>query len=115
MNIVTIESVDEFEIKFSKGYKLYSNHEQDCCESHYIHLLDLTSDDYEGLEFDLDSEYFERIEDYGIALKPINGHPLRIPCYGNNNGYYSHNLTLVLEGNGNLTEYDITECQDVVR
>lgn len=114
MNIVTIEYVTDFTIKFSKGYKMYSHHEQDCCEMHYIHLLDLTPEDYAGLEFDLDSEYFERIEGYGIALKPINGHPLRIPCYGYNNGYYSHELTLILEDpDGNLTGHDITKCQEI--
>ena len=60
-------------------------------------------------------DFFERIPDYGIALRPINGHPVRIPGYRDNNGYYSSNLDLILtntDGRGVFKEYNITECQN---
>lgn len=74
----------------------------------------MTLADFDGLEFDLDSDdFFERIEEYGIALKPLMGFPVRIPGYGNNNGYYSDQLELVLSGKDFSKVFDISECQDV--
>lgn len=104
------------EIIFDNGMKVYSYHDPDCCESHYLSLCDLSIEDFEGLEFDLSNDdFFERIEDYGIVLKPVNGHPIRIPGYGLNNGYYSSNLSLIItntDGRSNYKHYDITECQE---
>lgn len=73
----------------------------------------MTLADFDGLEFDLTSDdFFERIEGYGIALKPLVGHPVRIPGYGSNNGYYSSRLDLVLsDRKGVLKVYDVSECQ----
>jgi len=110
LKVIKIESDS---IEFENGVKLYSEHQQDCCESHYLSMSDLTIKDFEGIEFDLSNDdFFERIEGYGIALKPIKGFPVRIPAYADNNGYYSSNLSLVLNGNGFTKSYDITECQD---
>lgn len=33
--------------------------------------------------------------------------------YGYNNGYYSANLTLVLEKDGRSEKFDVTECQEI--
>lgn len=105
--------VDEETIGFDNGLMLYSDHNQDCCESHYLSFRDLTIEDFEGLEFDLSNDsFFERAVGYGIALLPVKGHPVRVPGYGYNNGYYSTNLTLVLSDNKTFTKrFDITECQ----
>lgn len=102
------------EIVFDNGVKLYSYHDQDCCESHYLSFDDLTLLDFDGLEFDLsNNDFFRRIEDYGIELIPIRGHSVKIPGYASNNGYYSSNLKLILEDNEGsiIRRYDITECQ----
>lgn len=93
---------------------MYSNHDSDCCEHHWLSFEHLGLIDFEGLEFDLtNDEFFARIDGYGIALIPINGHPVRIPGYGSNNGYYSTNLELVISGGGINKSYDITECQEI--
>ena len=115
MENLKVIKVENDTIEFNNGVKLFSNHEQDCCENHYLSMNDLTIDDFEGLEFDLSNDdFFERIEGYGIALKPINGHPVRIPGYGLNNGYYSSNLDLVVDyPDGSQTNYHIDECQDI--
>lgn len=98
---------------FDDGTKLYSDHQRDCCEHHWLSFDDLTPLDFEGLEFDFGSEtFFKRIDGYGIELIPLFGHSVKIPGYGSNNGYYSSNLTLVIEKDGDLKEFDITECQD---
>ena len=108
-----VVKIDSDIIEFDNGIRLYSKHNQDCCESHYLFLDDLTMADFEGLLFDLSTDsFFERIEDFGIALKPSNGHPVRIPGHGYNNGYYSSNLTLVLSKEGVVIKtFDITKCQ----
>lgn len=114
MKNLKVVKIDSDSLEFENGVKLYSNHDQDCCEHHYLSLTDLTLADFEGLEFDLTNDrFFERIEYYGIALKPIKGFPVRIPGYGSNNGYYSSNLYLIITDNEKFTKtYDITECQN---
>lgn len=104
--------VDKESIKFDNGITLSSDHQSDCCESHYLSFADITIEDFEGLEFDLSTDlFFTRVDGYGIALLPVNGHPVRVPGYGYNNGYYSSQLDLVLSGDGVKKIYDITECQ----
>lgn len=75
----------------------------------------MTLVDFDELEFDLVSDdFFERIEGYGIALNPLVGHSVRIPGYGENNGYYSSELNLVLKDrNGFLKVFDISKCQKI--
>jgi len=92
---------------------LSSDHESECCEQHYLSLTDLAVTDFDGLEFDLTSDdFFERIDGYGIALKPLVGFPVRIPGYGFNNGYYSDQLDLTLsDGKGFSKVFDVSECQ----
>lgn len=97
---------------FENGYKLYSNHKQDCCENHYLDFSQLTINDFLGLEFDLDEDsFFRRIEYYGIELIPLSGWSVRVPGYAENNGYYSSDLELIVFDTENETKYDITECQ----
>lgn len=104
-----VKTVDKDSITFENGITLTSNHERDCCENHYLDFSNLKLEDFEGLEFDLSGDaFFERVEDYGIRLIPTNGHPVSIPGYGYNNGYYSSNLDLVLSDG---REFNITECQ----
>lgn len=104
--------INSEEIIFDDGSKLYSDHWQDCCESHYLDFSGLTIADFEGLEFDLSGDnFFERVEDYGIRLKPVSGHPISIAGYGANNGYYSSNLTLVIEKEKEKRNFDISDCQ----
>lgn len=111
LKVVKIESEA---ILFDNGVKLFSNHDSDCCESHYLKFDDLTDADFEGLEFNLTGDdFFRRIEGYGIELIPAKGLSVKVPGYASNNGYYSDKLDLVLvDSYGKLIrEYDITECQ----
>ena len=114
MKNLKVVKVDSDSVEFENGVKLYSNHDQDCCESQYLDFSDLKIEDFKDLEFDLtNDDFFERIEDYGIALKPINGFPVRIPGYGSNNGYYSSNIDLIVTNDKDFTKtYDISECQN---
>ncbi len=106
-------AVTSDDITFDDGHVIYSQHYQDCCESHYLSFNDLSVEDFGNLEFDLsDDDFFERVEDYGIRLIAVNGSAIPVPGYASNNGYYSSNLSLVLQyANGNRKTFDIQECQ----
>lgn len=103
-------------IYFDNGVRLYSYHEQDCCESHYLSMDDLTIEDFAGLQFDLTNyTFFNRIKDYGIELIPINGWSVKIPGYGSNNGYYSSDLDLIITDDKDFKKtYNITDCQNII-
>ena len=112
----SVSHIDDDTIYFDNGVKLSYYHEDDCCESHWLDFTHITLEDFEGLIFDLSKDdFFERIPEYGIALNPLNGHPVRIPGYGSNNGYYSENLSLILTDSSGFTikTFDITDCQEV--
>lgn len=114
MKKVKVVKITQELILFNDDTELTSDHDQECCESHYLSFSDLTLDDFEGLEFDLTNKnFFTPIHNYGIALNPINGFPVRVPGYGDNNGYYSTNLTLVIRNKYFIRTFDITECQDI--
>lgn len=101
-------------IEFEGGIKLTSDHSQDCCESHALTFDDLTMADFDGLLFDLGGEdFFRKIDGFGIELVPIEGHSVRIPGHGYNNGFYGSNLDLCISGPGINKTFDITECQDI--
>ena len=103
------------ELVFEDGTRLYSHHENDCCEGHQLCFEDLTIDDFDGLEFDLTGRaFFRRIPNYGIELIPRLGHSVKIAGHGSNNGYYSSNLILCIESDGNVRTFDITDCQTIV-
>lgn len=107
--------VDADVLRFDDRSELSSHHEHECCESHYLSFADSKLSDFEGLDFNLSSpNFFEKVEGYGIRLLPTNGHPISVPGYGSNNGYYSHELTLVLERADKTTaKFDISDCQDI--
>ena len=110
--------VDGDGLTFDDGHRIYSDHDQDCCESHWLDFSGLSLADFAGMEFDLSGDkFFERVEDFGIRLIPINGHALPVPGYGINNGYYGDNIDLVVDRistNGEcevINRFDVTECQ----
>lgn len=106
--------IENDELVFNDGTRLLSDHDQSCCESHYLDFANLDISDFDGLEFDLTSDdFFNRVEGYGIELKPINGHVVRIPGYGSNNGYYGSNIDLIIaDAKGNtIKSFDVSECQ----
>jgi len=113
MKNLKVVKVDSDFIEFENGVKLFSEHSQNCCESHFLSFEDITIQDFEGLEFDLTNDnFFKRIDGYGIELVPIEGRSVRIPGYGYNNGYYSSELELCISNEKDfLKRFDISECQ----
>lgn len=114
MNKLKVVKIGNEQLEFNDGTILSSAHAQDCCEHHYLDFDGLDINDFDGLEFNLTKDdFFNRVEDYGIELIPIKGHPVRVPGYGFNNGYYGSNIDLVMRyADGRATKtYDVSECQ----
>ena len=109
---------------FENGYTLYSEHNQDCCEWHYLDFTMLKNYNigtatgqkiniYEQ-EFDFSKGIpFKKVDGVGILLIDTQGNKYLINGYGYNNGYYSDEIELVLT-KGRLVKYryDVTECQE---
>ena len=102
--VVKVVDVSMYGISFSNGIFLESFHEVDCTETHDLYFQYASMEDFEGLEFDLSKEFFERIDGYGV----------RIPGYGSNNGYYSSVMELRLTDywSGLREIHDISDCQE---
>lgn len=107
-----ITKINYESIEFDDGSDLASVHNSNCYEEHWIHFQALDFSDVKDLDFDLNGRFFEGVDDYGIRLIPINGHPIPVPAYNTNNGYYSRELELVLSRNGEIVNsWDITKFQ----
>ena len=109
--LTKVTKVTNDSVLFDNGLELSSYHSTDCCEHHWVEFSAVGINDFDDLEFDLSTDkFFNRIPDYGIELVPVKGWSVRIPGYGNNNGYYSDKLDLTLS-DGRV--FDITDCQEV--
>jgi len=115
MNKVKVVNVGDYGITFDNGLTLSSDHSQECCETHELYFKDLSLEDFVGLEFDLSNDnFFKRVDGYGIELLPITGWPVRVAGHGDNNGYYSSQLDLILTNGKDFTKiFDISKCQDI--
>ena len=89
-----IEITDDV-IKFDNGNKITYDHEQDCCEWNYADFkqLDTIARIHEFPEM----LTFEAVEDCGFRF----GEPSSmffVPCYSEQNGYYTTNLKIYYNG-----------------
>ena len=106
---VKITNVDTCAVYFSNGAKLSSYHDADCCEYNYA--------DFEQLEeAALDTEFdwpltFEETQNYGFRFGNRPNKMFFVPCYSFQNGYYSSDVDIELNGEvvlnvGCTIEYD---------
>jgi len=92
-----IKEINSEEIIFDNGIVIGYEHYQDCCEHVYA--------DFESLKYSsiLNHNFgclsIEDVPDFGIKL---NGFP--IPCYNDQNGYYSDDLQLIIKYPNNPIE-----------
>lgn len=120
-----VEIVEEDKIVFDNGYTLEQYHSQDCCEHVYADFNVL--DNYNlstvtGKNINIrDIDFEERIENLiqpvqsaGFNMVSKIGEKFFVPCYNEQNGYYSSDLELTLHRTvafGNVEEkIDITDC-----
>ena len=122
---VKIKEIDGEFIYFTHDRMMCSHHSQSCCEWHYLDcdtLEDYTIGSHTGERINIYEQEFEwedgrgigfiRVPGDGINIYDVEGNIYFIPGRGNNNGYYSDNLTLEFHENGKIVaEYDIADCQ----
>lgn len=91
-------------VVLSNGIRVWTYHDQDCCENVYA--------DWEALDDTTFAD--ETFTDVIIEKVPYSGFRINgyfVPCYNQQNGYYSDELTLFIKyPDGRKIEMDITEC-----
>ena len=104
-----IKSVSEGRILFDNRNSITFDHYRDCCECNYA---DFTQIEPDALNYEFDEELvFENTKYYGFRFGNKNGYMFFIPCYSEQNGYYSsdvdiyYNDELVLQAYGEISEY----------
>lgn len=116
-----IKQINDREIIFDNGYILDSFHDRDCCEDVYADFEILKTYNVstktgktiniKDIEFE---EYIEKImekvEDAGFNLISKIGEKFFVPCYNDNNGYYSNEIILRLKKGEITVSIDITGC-----
>lgn len=95
-----IKEVNTNYILFDNGSRITFDHEQDCCETNYA--------DFEQLE-DLALEYefendliFEVVPENGFRFGSKGTPMFFIPCYSDQNGYYSSDIDIFYDGRHEL-------------
>lgn len=119
-----IKKIDEEIVVFDDDSELFSHHDTDWCESHYLDFSMLkhynispktgkTINIYEQ-EFDFSNGVnFKRVEGMGILLFDVEGNSYLINGYGYNNGYYSDEIILIYKKDKEEHRYDVSECQKI--
>lgn len=103
-----INMVNDSLILFDNGATITFDHSADCCEWNYA---DFEAIDPEALSYDFDMETltFEACDEgFRFGDNPV--HMFFIPCYSEQNGYYSSDIDIYLNGKQVLT----TECEEVL-
>ena len=115
-----IKEINEEKIVFDNGYELEYYHEQDCCEQVYADF-DILKDynistktgkiiNIKDIDFEEHLEYLiQGIENEGFNMISKIGEEFFIPCYNNQNGYYSSELELILKRGKAKEVMDISE------
>jgi len=109
-------------IKFDNGYELEYYHSQDCCENVYAdfeilktyNLSTKTGEKINIKEIDFEESLdnlIQEIKGTGFNITSKIGEKFFIPCYNEQNGYYSSDLELILYKSSKLKEIlDISNC-----
>lgn len=115
-----IKNITESNIIFDNGYELEAFHDRDCCEDVYAdfsvlqsyNVSNITGDTINIREIDFEenlNKLVKGIEGQGFNLISKIGENFFVPCYNEQNGYYSSNLTLILHKQEEKETLDITD------
>lgn len=115
-----IKNITESNIIFDNGYELEAFHDRDCCEDVYAdfsvlqtyNVSNITGNTINIREIDFEenlNKLVKGIEGQGFNLISKIGENFFVPCYNEQNGYYSSNLTLILHKQEEKETLDITD------
>ena len=92
-----IKSVTDDIIKFDNGNYIYFDHDADCCEWNYADFSILTPNTV-NYDYDFSPNLeFKFIEDLGFCFGS-NDRWIFIPCYSEQNGYYTDEIDIYYKG-----------------
>lgn len=97
-------------IKFDNGVEIECYHSQECCEDVYADCKSI-DDLVENLEFDTNTLIFEALNT-GFRFGNNSSNMTFVPCYNEQNGYYSGNITVFLKKSVISFETDITGTKE---
>lgn len=104
-----IKEINEHMILFDSGATITYAHDADCCEWNYADFAQL---DDVAKDYDFDENLiFEKIEKAGFRFGDTR-QMFFVPCYSEQNGYYSFNLDIFFN---NHTVLCIEECDEIYR
>lgn len=115
-----IKEITESKIIFDKGYILNYFHDQDCCEQVYADFTVLetynvstkTGKNINIKEIDFEenlNKLVKGIKGQGFNMISKIGEKFFVPCYNDQNGYYSDKLELILYKKDSKETLDITD------
>lgn len=84
-------------IKFDDGTAITAFHAQDCCEHNYADCAQL-DDIARNTAFDTNNLEIEILENQGFRFGNKPSKMFFVPCYSDQNGYYSTNLSIFVNG-----------------
>lgn len=90
-----ISKIDDYSIRFDNGNFITFFHEQDCCENNYADFSQLEELAYK-IEFSQDL-VFEEVHRSGFRFGS-GGIMFFVPCYSEQNGYYSDEICIIYNG-----------------
>jgi len=93
---IEITEINDEYILFSNGSKISYDHDQDCCEWNYADFEQL-DDIARKTKFTLPLQ-FEGVEGSGFRFGNEPGKMFFVPCYSEQNGYYTSELNIYLDG-----------------
>ena len=87
-----IKSIDDSAITFDNGMDITFDHVADCCEYNYAAFKEV-DDLAKNFEFS-ENLIFERVNDCGFRFGNNFQNMVFVPCYSNQNGYYSSDVDI---------------------
>ncbi len=93
-------------LRFDDGTEITCDHCQDCCEYNYAKFEDI-DDLCRATKFNTNQLVFEKVEGSGFRFGNKNGRMFFVPCYSDQNGYYTAELDVYYNGKEVL---HIDEC-----
>jgi hypothetical protein len=106
--MVKITFIDEETIIFDNGDCITFGHEQDYCEWNYADFRQI-DDIARGWKFDEEKLVFESVEGCGFRFGNLPNKMVFVPCYSEQNGYYSSDIDIYFN-NETVLHFGCEEC-----
>lgn len=100
-----IHKVSEYAIEFDNGREITSEHYPDCCECNYADFQQLVENNSDILDYDFENNLIFEKCDGGFRFGDSK-RMFFVPCYSEQNGYYSTDVDIYYDGHHVLN----TDC-----